>query len=244
MQCVLVYMNDYFHGPFKRDLTLLHTTTPSNVVREHMLGSDASAVFFGGSEWKRAAEDLAGVDPAARPHFILSLFMVIVTEQCLHAHFPPAQPAWRARTGFPLFGWSGFGPHFENPYHILRAPVTAGLVDEAAAVALAPAFAAFFRAEVAAYFAACGLGVRADEFFAALRADATYAHATRGLVRGQNPLHGVSSEGREADKTASALVRAVALALGPGEERGAALAGAAAHAGCAAAAPGAGTPGA
>jgi hypothetical protein len=219
-------MDSYFHGPFKHDLTLLHTRKPNSIVVEHMLHSDPSAVFFGGGEWKQCSEDLAGISPATRPHFILSLFMVIITEQCLHAYFPAAQRAWRARTGFPLFGWSGFGIHNENPYHILRKPVAAGLVDEAAAVALAPAFAAFFQAEVASYFSASGLSVSAAEFFASLRADDTYAPATTGRVRGQR---GALFEDREHDAEAggaaaaapqagAALVRAVALALGPRKE--------------------------
>ena len=192
-------MEAYFLGQFPKDLTLLHTKLPNSVLREHL---KADAVFFGGEEWSNVAADLAGIAPATRPHFILSLFMVISTEQCLHARFPQAHPAWRARTGFPLFGWSGFGVHNENPYHILRAPVAAGLVDEAAAVALAPAFGQLFSSEVAAYFASTGLGVRPGDLFAALRADETYAPATAGRVRG----------GPEAG---AALVRAVAAALGP-----------------------------
>lgn len=214
-------MEAYFNGPFMKDLTLLKTTRPNSVEREHTLGGDASAVFFGGKEWENVAADLDSIDHATRPHFILSLFMVICTEQCLHAHFPRAQPAWRARTGFPLFGWSGFGVHNENPYHILRAPVAAGLVDEVAAVALAPAFGAFFFSEVSAYFAANGLGVHAKDLFAAMRADETYRPATAGCVRGQR---GASWADRDADATTgagagpeagAALVRAVAAALGP-----------------------------
>ena len=216
-------MEAYFKGAFPQDLKHLHTELPNSVVREHILGGDASVTFFGGGKWSRVAADLSGIAPATRPHFILSLFMVISTEQCLHARFPQAQPAWRARTGFPLFGWSGFGVHNENPYHILRAPVAAGLVDEAAAVALAPAFGQFFFSEVAAYFGASGLGVRPQDLFAAMRADETYGPATAGRVRGQS---GALWADRDADAAAgagggggpeagAALVRAVAAALGP-----------------------------
>jgi hypothetical protein len=209
-------MDAYFHGPFfPRDLALLHTTAPSSLTREHALGGDASAVFFGGSGWKGVASDLAGIPPPTRPHFVLSLFMVVVTDQCLHAHFPAAQRAWRARTGFPLFGWSGTGIHNENPYHLCAAPVAAGLVDEAAAVALVPALAALFHAEVTSHLA--GLSIDAADFFAALRADATYGPATQGRVGGQSGA-GCAADGAAtasaAEPAGAALVRAVALALG------------------------------
>jgi hypothetical protein len=225
-----IKMDAYFHGPFPRHLTLLQPTGTGNLrivsTRvipaqegggvQHTLGGDASTVFFGGQAWKNVAADLAGIQPASRPTFVLSLFMVIITEQCLHAHFPAAHRAWRARTGFPLFGWSGFGVHNENPYHLLRAPIAAGLVDEPACVALAPALAALFCSEVAEYFSANGLAVNANAFFAALRADPTYQPATRGLIRGQDREQTAAGGGEAAAAQApgAALVRAVAAALG------------------------------
>ena len=201
----------YFRGPFRRDLKSLRFVEP---MRPRIFG----AVFFGGQSWEKAEGDLAAIEIAFRPHFVLSLFMVIITEQCLHARFPAAHRVWRARTGFPLFGWSGFGVQNENPFHILHAPAVAGLVDAAAAVALVPAFSTFFRAEVADYFADNGINVHPTDFFAALRSDETYGPATEGLVRGQRGAFWAdraadAAGSSAADAPGAALVRAVALAL-------------------------------
>ncbi len=175
-----------------------------------MLGIDASAVFFGNQGWQNVGGDLAGIHHDKRRHFILSLFMLVITEQCIHVYFRKALGTWRAHTGFPLFGWTRGGIHNENPYHILRAPVACGLADEAAAVALAPALASLFSAEVESFFPAIGLGIASRDFFAALRADSTYKPATLGLVRGIYQTAAVPAE-----PVGTALVRAVALALGP-----------------------------
>lgn len=201
----------YFRGPFRRDLKSLRSVEPT---RPRIFG----AVFFGGQSWEKAEGDLAAIEIAFRPHFVLSLFMVIITEQCLHARFPAAHRVWRASTGFPLFGWSGFGVQNENPFHILHAPAVVGLVDAAAAVALVPAFSTFFRAEVAEYFADNGINVHPSDFFAALRSDETYGPATEGLVRGQRGAlwadRAADAAGSPAaDAPGAALVRAVALAL-------------------------------
>lgn len=174
-------MNHYFKEIFPGDWRKLEFVEPNSIVREHIL-KDPSALFFGGSDWCNVSSDLARISPAHREHFVLSLFMAVITDQCLHAHFPAAFPAWQAATRFPKFGWSGFGIHNENPLKIISAAEASGQLDIGHAQALIPEFIELFKVQIDAFFQSRDLNIRPADFFRAVVADDAFAQTSGTLL--------------------------------------------------------------
>ena len=99
---------------------------------------DPGVMFFGGQDWDQCEGDLRNVPENDRTAFVLCLFIVVISDQNIYSHFRGQYANWRTRTQFPKFGWSGFGPHNENPLKILVVPVRRGVVDVAAIEASLP----------------------------------------------------------------------------------------------------------
>jgi hypothetical protein len=167
-------MHDYFYGRFPLQLARLTFRRPNDVVCEQIM-RDPGVVFFGGPDWENVATDLGTVPETDRPRFILSLFMVVLTDQALYTYFRDAYEAWRRRTNFPKFGWSGFGPHNENPFKILWAPEREGIIDIHGLLALIPEFMRFFVGETRTYFRQHLPAVGVRNYFDAIRGDRGYA---------------------------------------------------------------------
>ncbi len=167
-------MRDYFYGRFPSQLGRLAFRRPNDVVRDHIM-RDPAVVFFGGPDWENVAADLSTVPENDRPRFILSLWMVVLTDQALYTYFRDAYEAWRSRTNFPKFGWSGFGPHNENPFKILWAPEREGIIDTDALLALVPNFVRFFVDETSTYFRQHIPAVDVCRYYQAIRGDRGYA---------------------------------------------------------------------
>ena len=107
----------------------------------------------------------------------------MITDQAVYTHFPAAYPAWQRMTRFPKFGWTGFGPHHQDPFEILAVPERAGLVDVAEAVALAPAFAELWVGEVTAWFPRHLPEVGVGGLFASILQDPDYVRADGAIAR-------------------------------------------------------------
>ncbi|OGV68000.1 MAG: hypothetical protein A2283_10695 [Lentisphaerae bacterium RIFOXYA12_FULL_48_11] len=107
-------IKDYFYGQFPEHLQQLEYQRPNDVVRENIM-RDSTVVFFGGRDWENVRADLQRIPDIDRPLFILCLLMVVLTDQCLYSYFHDHYSNWRSKTSYPKFGWSGFGPHNENP---------------------------------------------------------------------------------------------------------------------------------
>ena len=167
-------MHEYFYGQFRTQLAGLAFLRPDNVVREHIM-RDPAVVFFGGPDWENVASDLASVPERDRPQFVLCLFMVVLTDQSLYTYVLDSYDPWRRETNYPKFGWSGFGPHNENPFKILWAPEREQVVNTNEMLALAPEFATFFVNETKAYFGQHLPAVKIRGYFDAIRGDRGYA---------------------------------------------------------------------
>ena len=139
-------------------------------------------VFFGGREWCCVAKEVVRVPHRMRAHFVLSLFMIVVSDQALYTYFHPSYDRWRMRTNYPKFGWSGFGCHNENPCHLLWAPEKERALDPGALHALLPEFVSFFIAETTDYFQKHLPDVRPREFFDAIQRDEKFANFSDGTV--------------------------------------------------------------
>jgi len=105
-------------------------------------------MFFGGQDWEQCKADLNNIPEEDRAAFILCLFIVVITDQNIYAHFRDKYGNWRAKTQFPKFGWSGFGPHNENPLKILVVPVKKEFVKLAAVETHLPEAMELFVGEV------------------------------------------------------------------------------------------------
>ena len=174
-------MHDYFYNRFPPQLAQLAFRRPNDIVREQIT-RDASVVFFGGPDWENVAADLATVPALDRTRFILSLFMVVLTDQAFYTHFHESYDAWRRRTNFPKFGWSGFGPHNENPFKVLWAPEREHLIDNNELLALVPDFARFFVDETTTYFRQHHPAIEVREYFDAIKNDRGYGFNEGAVV--------------------------------------------------------------
>lgn len=173
-------MRDYFFGRFPSQLGLLAFRRPDSVVLEHIM-CDPSVVFFGGPDWENVANDLRQVPENDRPQFVLCLFMVVLTDQALYTYFRDSYDGWRRRTNFPKFGWSGFGPHNENPFKLLRASERNQVVSADSILNLIPRFVRFFVDETSEYFQQHLPAVDVRGYYRAIRGDMGYAF-NQGVV--------------------------------------------------------------
>lgn len=167
-------MRDYFYQRFPLQLARLEFRRPNDIVREHIM-SDSAVVFFGGPDWENARSDLASVPEEDRSRFILSLFMVVVTDQALYTYFRGSYDTWRKCTNFPKFGWPGFGPHNENPFKILWAPEREAMINNTQIVDLIPEFVRFWVDDTTSFFHQNLPGIHVARYFDAIRHDQCYA---------------------------------------------------------------------
>lgn len=145
------HIQDYFENKFPSDLTKIEFQLPDVVVQNHMLGEQITP-FFGGSEWKHCREDLANIRVGDRNVFVLSIFMIVLTDQCLFRYHQDLYAQWRKRTQFPKFGWTGFGYHNENPFKLLWIPERDAQIEIENLILLIPDFLQFFKFKLNQFF--------------------------------------------------------------------------------------------
>jgi len=167
-------MHEYFYQTFPSQLARLEFRRPNEVVRESIM-RDPAVVFFGGPNWDHVQADMAPIPDDDRSKFILFLFMIVLTDQALYTYNRDSYDAWRAQTKYPKFGWSGFGPHNENPFKILWAPEREQTVDVDQVLAMVPQFVRFLVDETRTFFGQHLPDVNVAAYFAAIRHDAGYA---------------------------------------------------------------------
>jgi len=143
-------MRDYFYTKFPWQLGKVKLQKPNEIVREML--EDENIVFFGGPEWEGISDDLSTVPRIDRSHFILSLLMVVLTDQCIYTYYKESYPTWRRRTNYPKFGWSGFGPHHENPFKVLWAAEREMIIEPELVINLLPEFVTFYLDETKRFF--------------------------------------------------------------------------------------------
>ena len=164
---------EYFYNRFPIDLQRIEKQEPNSVVRD-LIMRDPSAILFGGPEWRNVSTDLPRVPLDNRGRFILSLFMVTLTEQVIYTYFRNHYEMWRAGTGFPKFGWSGLGPHHENPFILLWAPEREGMLQPNEVLPLLPEFVRFYLEATASYFQQHLPAIQMTDFLRRLVSDPQY----------------------------------------------------------------------
>ena len=143
-------MKDYFYNKFPGQLRKVEFQRPNEIERE--IFEDENILFFGGPDWEGVSDDLSTVPLIDRPYFILSLLMVVLTDQCIYTYFQGSYTTWKNQTNFPKFGWSGFGPHDENPLKVLWAPEREMVIEPDDIVDILPEFVTFYMDDTERFF--------------------------------------------------------------------------------------------
>lgn len=165
-------LENYFNSSFQSDVAKLQFRWVPQVLKDIL--QDQELVLFGGKNWSTVEEDLALIDPENRPQFILCLFVLVATDQCMQSYFKAHYAHWRSQTGYPKFGWTRFGLYNENPLKLLSVPDVAGLVDVGLSTALLPEFTAFYRQQIQDYVRQHCPELTAEHFFGQLCRDAIF----------------------------------------------------------------------
>ncbi len=126
--------------------------------------------YFGGGDWKNCREDLTAIEVANRNFFVLSIFMIVLTDQCLFRNYNELYAQWRKQTHFPKFGSVGFGVHNENPFKLLSIPERDAIIDVKESIFLMPGFIRFFKLKLVKFFP----NFDVNSFFEKIRSDAAY----------------------------------------------------------------------
>lgn len=175
-------MQGYFYGRFQSQLSSLEFKQPKKFERDFK-GDDA-LIFFGGRDWANVGKDLLRIPTQDRARFVLSLFMIVLTDQCLYARWNDAYAVWRRKTSYPKFGWIGFGSNNENPLKILWAPERENMVSVDTVLALMPEFVKFMKQELAGFFTTHIAQVNTPDFLDSIKRDYALTFDEGKIVKG------------------------------------------------------------
>ena len=129
-------------------------------------------------------KDLSLVPEQDRARFVLSLLMIVLTDQCLYARWHDAYATWRKQTSYPKFGWSGFGLHNENPLKILWAPERENMVSVNAVLELMPEFVKFMKQEMTDFIETNLTQIHAPDFLDSIKRDYALTFDEGKIVQG------------------------------------------------------------
>ena len=159
----------YFNTGFQCDIAKLQFSEVPQVLKDIL--NDQDLVLFGGKNWAHVEADLQAIETAVRPGFVLCLFAVVATDQCMQSYFKQHYAHWRSQTAYPKFAWTRFGLYNENPLKLLSAPEKAGLLDTVQTSGMMREFVIFYRNLVADYCERHGQNLTAELFFTKLLHD-------------------------------------------------------------------------
>ncbi len=191
----------YFNQGFQRDIGKLHFSEVPQVLKDIL--NDKDLIQFGGKNWSRVEDDLQYIDLELRPLFILCLFALVATDQCMQTYFKQHYAEWRAQTAYPKFGWTRFGLYNENPLKLLSVPEQLQLFDAAKTSALMREFVGFYRTLVADYCHLHAPQLSADLFFSRLLQDDIFSKGEGQVVAAFKQAAPALIQGRTLDASAS-----------------------------------------
>ena len=84
--------------------------------------------FFAGLCADLLVENSRNIQKEFYEHFFLCLFTITIIDLTIFSHYRDHYSIFRNKTRYPKFGWSGFGPHYENPKKLLDIPFQKGLL--------------------------------------------------------------------------------------------------------------------
>jgi hypothetical protein len=175
-----VNIANYFNQGFQRDIGKLQFSEVPQVLKDIL--NDKDLIQFGGRNWSKVDTDLKDIDVELRPMFVLCLFVLVATDQCMQTYFKQHYANWRAQTAYPKFGWIRFGLYNENPLRLLSVPEKLQLLDAKQTCALMREFVGFYRTLVADYCHVHAPQISADAFFSKLLQDDIFSRGEGEVV--------------------------------------------------------------
>lgn len=171
----------YFERQFPFDLKSIDFQYPNSALQNFL--NEPVTPFFGGDGWKNCKSDLGSVRVENRHLFVLAVFMIVLTDQCLYARHKDVYTAWRAKTNFPKFGWTGFGIHNDNPFKLLWAPERDSVIDTAALISTTHQFVQYFISMARNYFSELSSDFDSNAFFLNIKNDSAYQFDEGNVVK-------------------------------------------------------------
>jgi hypothetical protein len=162
-------IENYFNHGFQSDIAKLQFAEVPQVLRDIL--NDPQLVLFGGKNWAHVETDLQNIKAEDRPMFVLCLFAVVATDQCMQTYFRSHYRHWRSQTAYPKFGWVRFGLYNENPLKLFSASENSQVIDTARTSGLMSDFMVFYRQLLDDYFRQNAPELAADLFFSRLLND-------------------------------------------------------------------------
>lgn len=125
-------ISNYFKNQFPIDLKTIEFQHPNVTLlnNPNTFKIDNNTIYFGGINWKNFNNDIRHIERNNYDFFFLSLFMISVFDLTMYTHFRTSYDTFRSLTYYPKFGWSGLGPHYENPKKILSIPENRGFLEK------------------------------------------------------------------------------------------------------------------
>jgi UDP:flavonoid glycosyltransferase YjiC (YdhE family) len=115
-------LKEYFETKFWEDVE----TIPTNKPNETILGDPNNffvhkeILFFGGKDWESYNNDIELIDNENHENFIFSLLIISTIDYYIKNNIDLYKTI-QQKFDPPKLGWSGFGPHFEHPYQIIKS---------------------------------------------------------------------------------------------------------------------------
>lgn len=116
-----MHLRDYFENEFWNDIRLIPVLKPN----ETILNNPSSfflhpqILFFGGDKWETYSNDILRITEDKRENFINALLVISTIDYFIKNNIDLYRTI-RQIYDPPKLGRSGFGPHFEHPYHIIK----------------------------------------------------------------------------------------------------------------------------
>lgn len=122
-------LKTYLRNEFLRDLKKLEFQIPNSVILNNpeLFRIDRNTIYFGGPEWRNITNDVQYI--MNKDYFFLCLFTITVIDLTMYTYYQEYYIDFRKLTMYPKFGWSGFGPHYENPKKLLLIPERKNFLD-------------------------------------------------------------------------------------------------------------------
>ncbi len=126
----MMKLNEYLKNHFPNDLARLKFQKPNSVIQDTLdsFNIDQHTIYFGGLNWENLDQDIEHIDKECYEHFFFCLFTITIIDLTIFSHFKHYYDIFRGKTRYPKFGWSGYGPHYENPKKLIDIPFQKGLI--------------------------------------------------------------------------------------------------------------------
>lgn len=179
-------LKQYLENRFLRDLSTLPFNRPNDIMLTHARNFriDQQTIYFGGPDWENIENDIQHVEEADREYFFICLFTIVLIDLAMFTYFQQHYGTFRSRTGYPKFGWSGFGPHYENPTKLLLLPEQKGFTNYSYLRQNVNSYVQLFRSKCDSYFRAYNPEITTNTFIDAILKD-------RDIIHGANDMDSI-----------------------------------------------------